>query len=108
MTIDPSVNFWQFYLHEHSDRRNRAVHLAGTTLAALCLLAAALLSAWFLLGAIIGGYGFAWFGHAVFERNKPATFRFPIQSLVSDWRMWSLWIAGRLGPELKRQGVPGS
>jgi len=41
-----------------------------------------------LLGAIGSGYGFAWLGHFRFERNKPATFRFPFYSLASDFRMW--------------------
>ena len=39
----------------------------------------------------IGGYGFAWVGHAFFERNKPATFQYPLYSLAGDfilfWRL---------------------
>ncbi len=103
---NPTQNFWRFYLHEHKDHRNRAVHLAGTTLAALCIAAAVLFSPWFLVGALVGGYGFAWFGHFFFEHNRPATFRYPLQSLASDWRMWGLWLVGRLGQELDRNGVP--
>ena len=34
------------------------------------------------------GYGFAWFGHFYFEKNKPATFIYPSYSLVCDYKMW--------------------
>lgn len=33
-------------------------------------------------------YAFAWVGHFVFEHNKPATFIYPIFSLMGDFRLW--------------------
>jgi hypothetical protein len=98
--------FWPFYLHEHAHRSNRALHLAGTSLAFLFLLAGViLLQPWFLLGAALAGYAFAWTGHLFFEKNRPATFKHPFKSLASDWRMWVLWLLGRLPAELRRHGV---
>jgi len=36
----------------------------------------------------LSGYGFAWFAHFVFEKNRPATFRQPVYSFMGDWKMF--------------------
>lgn len=99
-------DFWHFYLHEHSRASTRALHLVGTTLAALFILAAIWFrSPWLLLGAAVWGYSLAWVGHFFFEHNRPATFRYPLRSLAADWKMWALFLMGRLGKHLERHGV---
>lgn len=98
--------FWPIYLREHSRPATRGLHYLGTGLG-LALLAAAIVTAdWRLLpAALIAGYAFAWLGHALVERNRPATFSHPLWSFVSDFRMFGLWASGRLGRERARHGL---
>ena len=98
--------FWHHYLREHAKPATRAWHYLGTSLAVLCLVAALLLRLpWFLLASVILGYAPAWIGHFTSEHNHPATFRYPLWSLVSDFRMFGAWLSGRLPRELAAAGV---
>jgi hypothetical protein len=45
---------------------------------------------------IVGAYAMAWIGHFKVEHNRPATFKYPVWSLVSDVRMWGHMVRGRL------------
>ena len=98
--------FWPFYLSQHSNRTNRGLHLFGTSLAwvaaiGLCLRGA---GAWAPL-CLVPAYALAWVGHFVIEKNRPATFTYPAWSFRGDHRMLRLFLLGRLGNELVRNGL---
>ena len=100
------AEFWPFYLQEHSLPRTRMLHYIGTTLVVILAIAAALTGRWLLLLAMpVAGYFFAWIAHFTVEKNRPATFTYPAWSLGADFKMWWLWLTGRLGPELRKAGV---
>jgi hypothetical protein len=81
-------------------------HDAAFVFTALLFLfeAAVLRDAWLLL-PMVAGYLPAWIAHVFIEHNRPATFTYPAWSIASDFRMYFLWLAGRLGPELKKAGI---
>ena len=98
--------FWPFYLHEHGKAATRRIHFFGTALSLATLVLALATQVWWLLIAVpIAGYAPAWYSHFFVERNRPATFTYPFWSMISDFRMFFLWCAGRLEPELKRHGL---
>ncbi|HKV96784.1 MAG: DUF962 domain-containing protein [Gammaproteobacteria bacterium] len=81
--------FYGFYLSEHRNRSNRRLHFIGSWLVLLTLIGV-LVSQWwwgFILMPVFG-YGFAWVGHFFFEKNRPATFKYPLRSLAGDWVMF--------------------
>ena len=91
------ADFYPFYLAEHGDRTSRRLHFLGTSLAILILAYALLTQRWLALILVpVAGYGLAWVGHYVFEKNRPATFRHPLYSLMGDLRMWLDMLRGRI------------
>ena len=89
-------DFYQFYLTEHSKLMTRVFHFLGTSLL-FVVIGYVIYSGkerflWYLP---IVGYGFAWFSHLVFEKNKPATFKYPLWSLLSDFKLFFELITGK-------------
>ncbi len=91
------AEFYPFYLKEHGSRANRRLHFAGMSAALLlAVVAAVMLNPWLLIAVPIAGYGLSWFGHLVFERNRPATFRHPLYSLRGDLVMYRQMLTGKI------------
>ena len=97
--------FWPFYLREHAKSETRRLHYAGTALTFVFLGLALTHGGWWWALVPLAGYGFAWGAHFGVEKNRPATFTYPLWSLASDYRMFFLWLSGRLGRHLRDAGV---
>lgn len=98
--------FWPFYLGQHSLPMTRWIHFVGTSIALLNLVLAAVYAAPLLvLGALFSGYLFAWVSHFFIEKNRPATFTYPLWSFAADWLMWALMATGRLNHELAKHHI---
>jgi len=83
------ADFYPYYLGEHRNGTCRVLHFLGTTLVLTLLVLALVEQQWTLLWTLpVAGYGFAWAGHFFFEKNRPATFTYPLYSFLSDWLMW--------------------
>jgi hypothetical protein len=101
--IQTFEEFWPFYVREHSVPACRALHFIGSTLSLMVLAAAIYYSAWLLLLAVpVVGYGFAWVGHFFIEKNRPASFKYPLWSFIADWKMWAMMLTGRMGVEIRK------
>lgn len=101
--IESFAEFWPYYVAEHSKPTTRALHAAGTTAATACAVALIAKGRWRLLPlAFIPGYAAAWAGHFLIEHNRPATFKYPLWSLVADYKMFGLMLAGKMEAEVER------
>ena len=89
--------FYPFYLEEHADPTCKLLHFIGTWLVVLVAVFAFILNEpkWLWLMPLLG-YGFAWVGHFFFERNRPATFKHPLYSLLGDFVMWKDIMTGKV------------
>ncbi len=87
--------FYPFYISEHQNVISRRLHVVGSGLVIAVLVAGACINPWFFAAAPVVGYFFAWMGHFFFEKNKPATFKYPLWSLLGDFRMFFETITGQ-------------
>lgn len=89
--------FYPYYLSEHSDPTCRRFHFVGSALVLITLGYILLTGTWlWLLALPVLGYGFAWIGHFFFEKNRPATFTYPLYSFLGDWVMFKDMLTGKV------------
>jgi hypothetical protein len=89
-------SFYPYYLREHQEPMCRKLHFLGTFLVLLTIAYLAGTNSWWLAWVLpVIGYGFAWAGHFFFEKNRPATFQYPLWSLMGDFRMFFEILTGR-------------
>ena len=89
--------FYPFYLSQHANKACRRLHFVGSIII-LAIIGFALINKNYslLLFIPLVGYGFAWVGHFVFEKNRPATFKYPLYSLMGDWVMFKDMLIGKI------------
>ena len=101
--IKTYAEFWDFYVLEHSQPLTRLLHFAGTSLGLLLLVWLIGRGLWYYFPlCFVVGYAFAWGAHFFVEHNKPATFKYPFWSFVSDYKMMWLMLTGRMEAEVER------
>lgn len=102
-TID---EFYPFYLNQHRNSTNRKLHYIGSIIALLIIYICILFSKWkCILFSLVFGYGFAWFGHFFYEKNKPATFKYPLYSLICDYVMLWRYVSGNLDEDFNKYNI---
>jgi hypothetical protein len=93
--------FWPHYVAEHSRPSTRVLHLIGTAIALGCVAYFIIVGKWWLFPlALIPGYGAAWIAHFFIEKNKPATFQYPLWSFMGDYKMIWMMLRGRMSGEV--------
>lgn len=97
MPIHDYETFYRFYLTEHSNVMSRRLHALGSVSGLYCIYRGIKTGQKsYFAKALVAGYTCAWVGHFFFERNKPASFKQPMYSFISDWRMLSDICRGRV------------
>lgn len=98
--------FWPYYLQEHAKPLTRALHYVGSGIVVVLFTTAVIRGRdWPLVLLPVAGYGFAWIAHFLVERNRPATFQYPLYSLFADFWMFLRFVTGRIGRDLEIAGV---
>ncbi|MBV7317326.1 DUF962 domain-containing protein [Shewanella sp. NIFS-20-20] len=91
------AEFYPFYLSQHQVVTCRVLHFCGTLSVLILLLGLVVSGQWqwaWLLPLL--GYGPAWVGHFFFENNRPATFKYPLYSLLGDLVMFWQLASGKI------------
>lgn len=98
--------FYPYYLSEHQKTTTRVLHFVGTGLVIISFILFWFNFNWIFLAVIpFLGYGFAWVGHFFFEKNKPATFKYPGYSLASDFILFWDLLTGKRSFKVKDQSL---
>ena len=89
--------FYPYYLSEHKLRINKLLHVIGTLSGLGFLIFCIIIKQYnYIPFSLIFGYTFAWVGHFFFEKNKPATFKYPLYSFIGDWVMLKDILIGKI------------
>jgi len=105
MQIRSFAEFWPYYVRQHSRPATRLLHAIGSIVAVILFGVAFAVNLWILIAVPLVGYAFAWYAHFFVEHNKPATFGHPFYSLIADYRMLFLMMAGRMEREVAQHCV---
>ena len=89
--------FYPYYLSEHKLRINKILHIIGSLTSLIFMISTIYIEKYkYIPISILCGYACAWIGHFIFEKNKPATFKYPIYSFIGDWVMLKDVLIGKV------------
>ncbi|WP_298636880.1 DUF962 domain-containing protein [uncultured Umboniibacter sp.] len=95
-------DFWPHYVREHAKPSTRALHFAGTSLIFPLIYLGVTSSIYWFIAIPFIAYGLAWTGHFFIEKNRPATFQYPLWSLRGDFKMFAYMLRGKMPEEVNR------
>lgn len=89
--------YYAYYLTLHTNKNCRRLHVLGQ----ISTIAYVILTLLYghpimLLATPFIVYPFAWTGHFLFEKNKPAAFTDPVKAKICDWIMLKDILIGRI------------
>jgi hypothetical protein len=89
--------YYEHYLTLHQNKWTRRLHVLGQLATIAYVGYVVSQGLWpFLLAAPFVVYPFAWTGHFVFEKNKPAAFSRPLWAKACDWVMLKDILTGKI------------
>ena len=89
--------YYQYYISKHQNKWCRRLHVLGQLATISFVILVVYLKLWpLLLLTPFVVYPFAWTGHFVFEKNKPAAFSNPLWAKACDWIMLKDWFLGKV------------
>ena len=89
--------YYEYYLTLHQNKWTRRLHVLGQLATLIFIGHVVCTGQWLLLwGAPFVVYPFAWAGHFLFEKNKPAAFSRPIWAKACDWVMLKDILTGKI------------
>jgi hypothetical protein len=101
-------DFWPYYVTEHASPLNRKLHFWGTHNLIFWLMLAVLQRSFGLaIFAVVSSYACAWIGHLFIEKNRPATWEYPIFSALGELRMYIKTWQGQMDAEVARYLADG-
>lgn len=88
--------FYPYYIKEHANKYTKLLHFIGSNLFLFFVIKLLVSNEMRnLFFAFLSAYGLAWIGHFFVEKNKPATFEYPIYSFMGDCAMYFDIIKGK-------------
>ena len=89
--------YYKYYLSLHKNKTCRLLHFIGQLITIIFTIWILYNWYWYLIPIVpFIVYPFAWTGHYLFEKNKPAAFKDPKKAKIADWMMFWDILKGKI------------